>query len=71
MYVGEYQEALSYLKEAESLAASTQVVYQQANAIGLQAQCWFRLDRWDEVLATEEVWRDLERRYSRERVGET
>jgi class 3 adenylate cyclase/tetratricopeptide (TPR) repeat protein len=71
MYVGEYDQALAYLREVEDLAVRTQVVEQQANALGLQAQCWFRLDRWDEVLATEEKWRDLEQRYSRERVGET
>ncbi len=70
-YVGEYEEALTYLQEAEELAVQTHIVEQQANVIGIQAQCWFRLDRWDEVLATEERWRDLEQRYSRERVGET
>jgi tetratricopeptide (TPR) repeat protein len=71
MYVGEYEQALSFLQEVEDLAVRTQVIEQQANALGLQAQCWFRLDRWDEVLTTEEKWRDLERRYTRERVGET
>ncbi len=70
MYVGEYATALQGLQEAESLAVRAQVIDQQANALGLQAQCWFRLDRWDEVLATETRWRDLERRYPRERVGE-
>jgi class 3 adenylate cyclase len=71
MYVGEYEQALPYLQEAESLAGRAQVVDQQANALGLQAQCSFRLDRWDDVLATEEKWRDLERRFTRERIGET
>ncbi len=71
MYVGEYEQALPCLREAEELAVRAQVVEQQANALGLQAQCWFRLDRWDDVLATEEQWRDLERGYTRERVGET
>lgn len=52
-------------------AVRGQVIDQQASALGLQTQCWFRLDRWDEVLATEDRWRDLERRYNRERVGET
>jgi tetratricopeptide (TPR) repeat protein len=70
-FVGEYREALPYLQEAEGLAEHTRIVDQQANALGLQAQCWYRLDRWDEVLATEEKWRDLERRYTRERVGAT
>jgi tetratricopeptide (TPR) repeat protein len=71
MYIGEYEQAMPYLHEAEDLAVRTQVIEQQANALGLLAQCLFRLDLWDEVLATEERWRDLERRYSRERVGET
>ena len=62
---------MPYLQEVESLAAQAQIVDQQVNALGLQAQCWFRLDRWDDVLATEVKWRDLERRYPRERVGET
>lgn len=71
MYVGEYEQALPYLSEAESLAARIRAADQQVNALGIQAQCLFRLDRWDEVLATEAKWRPLERQYSRERVGET
>lgn len=71
MYFGEYEQALPHLAEAETLAARIQATDQQVNAIGVQAHCLFRLDRWTEVIATEERWRDLERRYSRERVGET
>lgn len=71
MYVGEYEAALPYLVEAEALAAQAQVIDQQSNALGLQAQCRFRLDDWDQVLDLEPRWRDLERRYTRERVGET
>jgi class 3 adenylate cyclase/tetratricopeptide (TPR) repeat protein len=71
MYFGEYDQALPYLREAETLAARIQATDQQVNAIGIQSHCLFRLDRWDDVLATEERWRDLERRYTRERVGET
>jgi class 3 adenylate cyclase/tetratricopeptide (TPR) repeat protein len=71
MYVGQYRQAIPFLQEAEELAARAQVIDQQANAVGLQAQCWFRQDHWDEVLAIEEKWRGLERRYTRERVGET
>jgi hypothetical protein len=29
------------------------------------------MDDWDSVLVIEEGWRDLERRYPRERIGET
>lgn len=71
MYVGEYELALPYLGEAEGLSARIQAPDQQVNALGIQSQCLFRLDRWDEVLALEERWRDLERRYTRQRVGET
>jgi class 3 adenylate cyclase/tetratricopeptide (TPR) repeat protein len=71
MYVGEYEQALDHLREAEELATQAQVVEQQVSALGLQAQCMLRLDRWDDVLANEQKWRDLERRYTRERVGET
>ncbi len=71
MYVGEYEQAMASLRDAETLAAKVQAIGQQTVALGLQGQCWFRLDRWEQVLATEEKWRDLERRYSRSRVGAT
>ncbi|HET6443138.1 MAG TPA: adenylate/guanylate cyclase domain-containing protein [candidate division Zixibacteria bacterium] len=71
MYVGEYEEALPFLDEAAELATNIQAMDQITNALGIRAQCLFRLDRWDDVLANEEKWRDLERRYSRERIGET
>ncbi len=71
MYVGEYGQALPFLEEASRLAGKIQALDQVANALGIQAQCLFRMDRWDDVLAVEEKWRDLEKRYSRERIGET
>jgi tetratricopeptide (TPR) repeat protein len=71
MYVGEYEQAIPYLQEAEALAVKAQSVGQQTAAIGLQCQCAFRLDRWDEVIALEDKWRDLERRFPRQRVGPT
>ncbi|MDX1614077.1 MAG: adenylate/guanylate cyclase domain-containing protein [Candidatus Promineifilaceae bacterium] len=71
MYVGEYQEALPYLEEATELAGEIRAMDQVANALGIRAQCLFRMDRWDDVLAIEHQWRDLEEQYSRERVGET
>jgi hypothetical protein len=71
MYVGEYQAALPYLREAEELASRLQAIDQMANALGLQAQCMYRGDRWDDVLALESKWRELEAQYTRERVGET
>jgi tetratricopeptide (TPR) repeat protein len=71
MYVGEYERAIPYLQEAEALALKGQSIGQQTAAIGLQSQCAFRLDRWDEVIALEDKWRELERRYPRQRVGPT
>ncbi len=71
MYVGEYRQAQPYLEEAEDFATRIQATDQIANTLGIQAQCLFREDRWNEVLAIEEKWRDLEQRHTRERVGET
>jgi hypothetical protein len=71
MYVGEYEQAIPHLREAEEMARKAQFIGHQTAAIGLQSQCAFRLDRWDEVIALEEKWRELERRYPRQRVGPT
>lgn len=71
MYVGEYDQALPMLEEAELLAVTQHNIGQQVAALGLQSQCYFRMDRWDDVLDTEIKWRDLERRFSRQRVGPT
>ena len=71
MYVGEYADAIPYLEKAETMATNVRAPDQMANALGIMAQCLFRLDRWDEVLEVEKRWRDLDLRYTRERVGET
>jgi hypothetical protein len=71
MYVGKYDQALPYLEQATELAVEIQAMDQIANAVGIQAQCLFRMDRWDDVLAIEERWRDLEKSHSRQRIGET
>jgi class 3 adenylate cyclase/tetratricopeptide (TPR) repeat protein len=71
MYVGEYAPALPYLEEAEGLANRVQAIDQIANVLTVRAQCLFRMDRWNEVLALEERWRELEGRHPRERVGAT
>lgn len=71
MYVGEYADAMPYLREAETLAANVRAPDQIANALGITAQCLYRSDRWDEMLEVEKRWRDLDLRYTRERVGET
>lgn len=71
MYVGEYEQALELLHETENLAVDLHDVGQQVTALGLQGQCFYRMDHWDDVLAIEDRWRELERRYSRQRVGPT
>ena len=71
MYVGEYEAALPHLLEAAALAEKANVVGPLNAALGLRAQCLFRLDRWDAVLELEQQWRALERRYPRERLGPT
>lgn len=71
MYVGEYRQALPMLEEAAERATKIKAIDQVANALGIKAQCLFRMDRWDDVLKVEEKWRDLEKQYSRERIGET
>lgn len=71
MYVGEYRQAMPHLNEAERLADSIQAYELLTFSMSIETQCWLRLDHWDEVLKIEEQWRDLERRYSRERVGAT
>jgi tetratricopeptide (TPR) repeat protein len=71
MYVGEYQQARPFLEEARAAATQMQVTDQIANTLGIQAQCFFREDRWEDVLQIEKQWRDLELQHTRERVGET
>lgn len=71
MYVGEYQKALPLLQETEVLAVEQHNIGQQVAALGLQGHCYFRMDRWDDVLEIEKRWRDIESRHSRARVGPT
>ena len=67
--VGEYPHAIPYLMEAESLVTQIGAVDLQIAALNLQAICWFRLDRWDEILEVDEKRQELEQRYSREQIG--
>jgi predicted ATPase len=71
MYIGAYNDAIPYLEQAEALAKEVRAPDQIANALGIKAQCLFRMDRWDQVLEVEVDWRDLDLQYTRERVGET
>ncbi len=69
IFVGEYTQALSYAVQAESLASRVEAANQEKIALGHQIHCCFRLDRWDEMFKLGEKRRDLQRRYSRERIG--
>jgi hypothetical protein len=64
MLVGEYSEALQLAYEADALAARLRDVSQRARAVELQAQCYFGLDRWDEVLEVEARRKALEAEYA-------
>ena len=69
MYVGDYAQAIPYLEEAERIAVRIQSVDQHFNALSILTLCWFRLDRWDEALETENRARDLLRQHSTARIG--
>jgi tetratricopeptide (TPR) repeat protein len=71
MYVGQYAEAIPYLEKAEAMAVEAHSPNLIANAVGIKTQCLFRMDRWDDVLEMEKLWRNLDMRYTREQVGET
>jgi serine/threonine protein kinase len=51
--VGEFAEALPYLQEAEMLSKQIQAHDYHLSALRQQTECFFRLDRWAEVLAVE------------------
>lgn len=68
LFVGDYAQALPHLLEAERLADKIRDVNQALYALGLQAQCYFGLDRWDEMLEIEAKRLVLEERYGRDRV---
>jgi hypothetical protein len=61
--VGEFSEGLPLAFEAEALAAQIRDVSGQANAMQLQSQCFFGLDRWDETLEVENRRKALEAEY--------
>jgi DNA-binding SARP family transcriptional activator len=67
--VGEYEQAVPYLEEAEKLADQIHAVHEQSQALSLTEQSWFRLDRWEEMLAVEKKRRTLQQTYPLRRVG--
>jgi hypothetical protein len=69
LFVGNYTQALTYLREAEQLADQTRDISKVIYALQLQIQCFFGLDRWEEILQVDEKRLALEQRYGKERVG--
>jgi tetratricopeptide (TPR) repeat protein len=66
---GEYTQALAYYQEAEALAIQMQAIDLWVETLTQQSECYLYLDRWDAVLKLDETLRDLQRRYSPERLG--
>ena len=69
VYVGEYERAIPLLLEAEQGAQRMQSADQIFNVMALLTQCWFRLDRWEEIRSRRGLWEDLEQRFPQERTG--
>lgn len=66
---GKFRKAIAYLEEAQELAERIQAVEVLAQALGAQTECWFRQDRWDEVVEIEESLLGLHHRYGIARAG--
>lgn len=69
MNVGEFQLAIPNLREAASLAGHIVSIQQQVIALLLLAFCWYRLDRWEDVLRIGEKVRALSQHFPQERLG--
>jgi hypothetical protein len=69
MSVGYYAQAVPHLLEAEELGEQIQDPFSQTRALRYQAECWARLDRWDNVLIAEEKMISLRRLFPLEKLG--
>lgn len=58
--VGEYDEALGYLDQAEQVCRAIRCIEELVFVMELQAYCRFQLDQWEEVLAIEQNRQKLE-----------
>lgn len=67
--IGDYRAALTHAAEAENLSAVIQDITTQVNAMTLQSQCLFPLDRWDDLIAMDEKLKDIQARNAFERLG--
>lgn len=61
-YVGDFKDALRYLREAQALANQIRAHDLQIPILSSLSLCWLRLDRWDDMLETEPVLRALRQR---------
>jgi predicted ATPase len=66
---GKFGEAMNSLVEAEQISRRIQDIELLADTLGSQTECWFRLDRWDDVLEIEERLLGLHNRYGIDRAG--
>jgi tetratricopeptide (TPR) repeat protein len=67
--VGDYVQALTYLLEAERLADEIRDSDDVIQALGMQVQCFFGLDRWEEILQVEDKRLALQAHYGSARIG--
>ena len=67
--VGDFAQALAHLLAAERLADEIRDWGQVIYTLNKQIQCYFGLDRWDEILQIEDKRLALEARYGRDRIG--
>lgn len=64
-----FNDALTYLTQAEELAERIEAIEVLSDTLGAQTECWFRQDRWDEVVKIEESLLGLHYRYGISRAG--
>ena len=67
--VGDYDLALTYIKQAATLGEQIQEVNLWRSGLSHFAYCFFRMDRWDQVLEILDQVRDIQKHYPRERAG--
>jgi ATP/maltotriose-dependent transcriptional regulator MalT len=67
--VGEFAEALPYLREAEKLVRQLRVFPLEKYVLDELSLSLMGLDRWDEILDLSEKLRDMQQRYSSEQIG--
>jgi predicted ATPase len=66
---GDYHQALPYLLEAERSAEQIGDLGKLVNALMIQIQCFFGMDKWKEILQIEDKRLVLQERYGSERIG--